>query len=104
MTSLALTTHILAHLRKNKGFEVSRACFVAAAAQSGEDGATTREIAERIGEKPPDIGGQLLRFQEADILRQIPRTAPIRYVPTEKGLAILAPLIPIKRKPAAAAP
>ena len=95
MTSLELATHILALLRKNKNFEVTRACFVAAVAQSGEGGATTREIAGRIGEKPADIGGQILRFQEAGILHHIPLTAPMRFLATAKGLAILAPLIPI---------
>jgi len=97
MTSLQLATHILATIRKAKTFETSRAAFVAAAAQSGPDGATIREISGRLGETSQGIAGQMTRMQEYGILEQIYGTSPQRFLPTEKGLAILIPLLPNHR-------
>jgi len=92
MTRLELATHILATIRQDPKFEVARTAFALAVASSGAPGATAREIAERLGEDPAGIWGQLRRMEDTGILRRTPGD-PIRFHLTPKSQPLVTRLL-----------
>jgi DNA-binding MarR family transcriptional regulator len=94
MNRLDLATHILATIRADRKFEVSRTAFALAIAASGPAGATAREIASRLREADSSaIGGQLNRLLESAVIRRDPDARPVRFQLTPKGEALVARML-----------
>jgi DNA-binding MarR family transcriptional regulator len=96
MKKLDLLVHVFSTLRADihKPAPVTRYAILCSAALAGADGATVREIAERIGEDPVTIGGSFQKLPEAGYMRLVdPLQRPQRWVLTEKGIATIAPFL-----------